>query len=61
MAKVDIVGNAEEAAKILVELAKTPQLRKVDFQFTMETDAIPVVNYKIERFAFKQEVGGGKD
>ena len=56
MAKPDIVGNAEEAAKILVELAKTPQLRKIDFQFTMDMDAVPVVNYEIERFTFKQEV-----
>lgn len=53
--KRDTVSCAEEAAKILVGLAKTPQLRSIRFEFSMDMDGVPIVNYEIERLSFKKD------
>ena len=50
----DVVSSAEEAAKILLQLSQTKQLRSIRFEFSMDMDCVPVVNYAVERLAFRE-------
>ena len=44
------IETAEEAAKIMLEIVKTPGASAVQFKFDMEVDSIPYVEYRVKRF-----------
>lgn len=47
-----IVRNADEAARILKELAQTPQATSIHFEFDIDPYHVPKVKYTVERFAY---------
>ena len=47
-----IVKNAEEAARILVELAQTDQMYSLHFEFDAYLDSAPKIEYTVKRYAF---------
>ena len=54
-----IVKNAEEAARILVELAQTEQMYNLHFEFDAVLDSAPKVEYTVKRFVIPPEGGDG--
>ena len=55
-----IVKNADEAARILVELMQTEQLVSLHFEFDIAVDEVPRVRYTVNRFAIKDKGGDGE-
>ena len=54
-----IVKNADEAARILVELMQTEQLVSLHFEYDIAVDEVPRVRYTVNRFAIKNKDGDG--
>lgn len=50
-----IIKNEEEAIEILRELMKTPQLVDLHFEFEIGVDKLPMVQYEIKRFAYREK------
>ena len=38
----------------MLQLSQTEQLRSIRFEFSMDVDCVPVVNYEVERLAFRE-------
>lgn len=48
-----IIKNADEACDILKSLTETPQLVSLHFEFDIGVDKIPMIDYRIKRFAYR--------
>ena len=61
MSERKIVRNADEACEILKSLMETPQLVTLHFEFDIGDDKIPMVDYRIKRFAYRftEDAEGG--
>jgi hypothetical protein len=56
-----IIKSADEACEILKSLMQTPQLRSLHFEFDISYDCVPMVDYRIKRFAYREEKEDGRD
>lgn len=53
MSERKIIRNADEACEILKSLMETPQLVSLHFEFDIAVDGVPMVDYRIKRFAYR--------
>lgn len=49
------IDNAKEAAKIMLELMETPQIRSLHFEFEIGVRSAPTVEYTVERLVIPEE------
>ena len=45
----------DEAARLLRELGRTPNMSNIHFEFNCDSGGIPVIDYEIKRFPRPQE------
>lgn len=49
------IADAEEVAKIFLEIMRTPYLCDVHFEFDCGADRAPLVKYTVKRFAIGKD------
>jgi len=51
----NVIADAEEAARIFLNIMNTPYLASVHFEFDAGTDRAPLITYTVKQFAIGKE------